>query len=127
MRLVTTLYLSAFNIKPHPDINNFYVLPSFRVNHTVDVIHSLISQTRARIQPGSYPLARRLAEESIQNMLRVGDNADVLLAVHAPPMVTVEMKPDTQQQTRGEEYQYDSSQQQYYEHTHESRTRRRVL
>lgn len=59
-----------------------------RNNHTTDVIHSLISQTRARLPTGGYQLARRLAGESIDAMLRVGDNAEVLLAVHLDPLPT---------------------------------------
>ncbi|KAF8306486.1 hypothetical protein DL93DRAFT_217441 [Clavulina sp. PMI_390] len=62
---------------------NVHELRAVLVNHTVDVIHSLISQTRAKIQPGSYHVARRIAQESIDNMLCVGDNAETLLVAES--------------------------------------------
>ncbi|KAF8341353.1 uncharacterized protein EI90DRAFT_1726258 [Cantharellus anzutake] len=59
-------------------------LRSVLINHCMDVIHSLISQTRARIPPGGYVLARSIAFDSIERMLNTADNAEALLAFHAP-------------------------------------------
>lgn len=83
------------------------------------MIHSLISQTRARILPGSYQLARRLAQESLDSMLHIGDNADVLLAIHSSDTTTTIA--DMHGIVCGaEEYQHNTLQHQYFEHAHES-------
>lgn len=100
-------------------------------NHTIDVIHSLISQTRAKIQAGSYQQARRLAAESIDRMLRVGDNADVLLQVHSPvtipaplPEIVVSQHQhlSTSEENNHNTHSVDNGQQPYFEHVHEQGT-----
>ncbi|KAF9518806.1 hypothetical protein BS47DRAFT_198741 [Hydnum rufescens UP504] len=76
-------------------------LKSMLNNHCMDVIHSLISQTRSQIPVGGYHLARSLAYESIDNMLRTGDNAEVLLAMHVPTMKDLEIFDATHLPSRG--------------------------
>jgi len=119
--------------------------PFYSTNHSVDVIHSLISQTRSRLQPGSYALARRLAQESIDNMLKEGDNADTLLAIHSssdPASATGVATSDMLGMGKGNvddrhhhhhhhqhahqhqhqhqlQHLHDTPQQPYFEHTHE--------
>jgi len=65
-------------------------LQAVLINHSVDVIHSLISQTRSQLPAGGYRTARNLASASIESMLIQGDNAQVLLALHAPKIVGLE-------------------------------------
>lgn len=81
------------------------------------MIHSLISQTRAKIQPGSYQLARRLAQESIEGMLRVGDNAEHLLAVHS----------HCESRSACETPVNEEQDEPFMEHMHEGRRHQRVL
>lgn len=100
---------------------NVNELRAVLTNHTIDVIHSLISQTRAKIQAGSYQQARRLAAESIDRMLRVGDNADVLLEVHSPVTIPAPL-PEIVVSQHANEDGVDNGQQQYFEHVHEQGT-----